>query len=151
MINQAIMTDITDEKKAESRLKASEEKYKSLFESSVDAIVLVKDGKLVDLNPSALKIFGYEREDIIGKTPWAVSPRRQPDGSLSKESALDRINRVLAGEPQLFTWRHRRFDGTEFDTFVGLSAVKYDGEEMIQAVIRLEISEHFRLLGGFTQ
>lgn len=146
MINQAIVTEITEEKKGEENLRASEEKYKSLFESSVDAIVLVKDGKFIDVNPAAVKIFGIEREELIDKTVWSVSPRRQPDGSLSKKSALEKIEKALSGEPQLFYWKHKRLDGAEFDAFVGISAVRYQDEELIQAVIRLEISEHFQLL-----
>jgi two-component system sensor histidine kinase/response regulator len=148
MINQSIITDVTDEKKIQESLKASEEKYKSLFDSSVDAITLLKDGKILDLNQSALKIFGCNQEEIIGKTLWSLSPRKQPDGTLSKDSATSKIERALSGEPQLYYWRHRRCDGSDFDAFIGLSPIKYDGEDAIQSVIRLEVSEHFQLLGG---
>ncbi|MGY5854730.1 MAG: PAS domain S-box protein [Candidatus Thorarchaeota archaeon] len=140
-----VFSDITEQKQILDDLRISEERYRSLFNSTIDAIFLVKNGKVVEANPSAIKIFGCELEDIIGKTPWSLSPRRQPDGSLSKGSALEKIERVLKGEPQLFYWRHRRCDGTEFDAFIGLNAAKFGDEELIQAVFRPEISDYFHL------
>ena len=60
------LQDITARKQAEETLRESEEKYRSLFEESRDAIVLTtQQGKIIDANPAALELFGYIKEEIL--------------------------------------------------------------------------------------
>jgi PAS domain-containing protein len=48
-------------------LRESEEKYRTLFEDSRDAIYMTtRDGSFIDVNESALDLFGYTREEMIG-------------------------------------------------------------------------------------
>jgi PAS domain S-box-containing protein len=62
-----IVRDITEHKKREEVLRESEEKYKDLFESAMDAIVTLDlKGSITAVNSSVLR-FGYEKEDIVGK------------------------------------------------------------------------------------
>jgi PAS domain S-box-containing protein len=56
-------TDITERKQAEAALRESEQQYRSLFENSVDGI-LITDGQVIDANPAACKMFGMTREEI---------------------------------------------------------------------------------------
>ena len=59
-------TDITDRRMAEKALKNSEAKYRVLFEQSKDAIfITTKEGRFVDMNQSALDLFGYTREEML--------------------------------------------------------------------------------------
>jgi len=58
--------DITERKKIEEALFASEIKYRSFFENSMDAILLTSpDGEIFSANPAACKMFGYTEEEII--------------------------------------------------------------------------------------
>ncbi|MEA1958048.1 MAG: PAS domain S-box protein [Chloroflexota bacterium] len=61
--------DITDLKRAEEALRESEEKLRGIFESIGDAVTVVDlEGKIVEVNESAVRLYGYERKDeIIGR------------------------------------------------------------------------------------
>jgi PAS domain S-box-containing protein len=64
---QTILEDTTEHKKAEETLRESEEKYRNLFESAMDAIVTLDlRGSITAVNSSVLR-FGYEKEDLVGK------------------------------------------------------------------------------------
>ena len=63
--------NVTEEKKAEQKLKESEQKYRFLFESSPYAIILVDlTGKIIDFNPSTEKLFGFSKHDLLGKISY---------------------------------------------------------------------------------
>ena len=62
-----IYEDVTERMQAEQAVRESEEKYRSLFEDSIDGIfITATDGTLIDANQSFLELFGYNREEIIG-------------------------------------------------------------------------------------
>jgi len=132
--------DVTDETNFYEELKASEEKYKSLFESASDAIFLMDKEIFIDCNPATLKMFGCQREDIIGKPPYKFSPPFQPDGRTSKEKALELINRAFNGERLAFEWIHSKLDGTLFDAEVRLNRVSFKNNYYLLAIVR-DISE----------
>lgn len=57
--------DITENKKAEAMLKASESKYRSLFDSSPDMIFLVKEGMITAMNSTFCSLLGYTDENLL--------------------------------------------------------------------------------------
>jgi len=77
-----LIWDITERKLAEEKLRASEEKYQGLFESTPDGmLVLDARGEILDINSKALELFGLKYQEMIGKnllsmgllTPKALS------------------------------------------------------------------------------
>ncbi len=134
-LSLAILAD-----RAREALLASETKFRTLFENANDAIFLWKKDKLVDCNARTLQMFQCSRDQIIGHSPYRLSPPLQPDGRDSKKKALAKIDAALAGKPQFFLWRHCLYDGTPFDAEVSLNSVKIGDELFLQAIVR-DISE----------
>ncbi len=128
--------DVTAARQAEALLRESEAKFKTLFDTDNDAILLFGRGVFQDCNHAAEIIFGCPRGMLIGKSPLDFSPAHQADGSPSELRARERIEATIAGEPQFFEWIHCRADGTPFNAEVNLVCVEIKGEKIIQAVIR---------------
>ena len=138
------VTDITARKQAELKLRESELKFRALFETADEAILLFAGEQWVDCNAAAARVFGCTREQIIGANPARFSPPTQPDGQSSGELSVKRIGLAYANEPQAFEWVHCRPDGTLFDAEVHLNRVDLGGKPFIQAIVR-DISEHKRI------
>jgi PAS domain S-box-containing protein len=63
----ALIQDITERKKAEKKLKESEQKYRGLFESTTDGIIVLDArGEISDVNTRAIEVLGFKREEMIG-------------------------------------------------------------------------------------
>lgn len=72
--------DVTERVLQNNRIRASEEKFRKIFQYSTNAISLVSrnDGHYIDVNEEWLRLFGHSRSEVIGKDPlelgrWADS------------------------------------------------------------------------------
>jgi PAS domain S-box-containing protein len=133
---QCMGIDITDQRRADERIKESERKYRSLFFDSPEAYLIIRDGIFIECNSSAAALMGGDRQDIIGKSPDKISPKFQADQQLSSELAVHYIAQADDKKVVQFEWIHKRFDGTEFLALVRLSAMQYDGEKAVFVVLR---------------
>lgn len=133
---QVIARDITERKKALNFIRESEIKYKTLFESSNDAIVLLKSGLFVDCNTKALEMFGCDRNDFIGKPLHYFSPETQPGGTNSEEKLKNILNNGLNGKLQVFEWQYKKADNSAFEGEVNLMTVEIGGIAYKQMIIR---------------
>jgi PAS domain S-box-containing protein len=105
-----------------------------------DAVFLLDDSGFIDCNRDAQDMFGATRRQLLHKMPYQFSPPVQADGSRSKKKALEKIKLASAGSSQLFEWRHRKLDGTLFDTEVSLNRIVVESKPVLLAVVR-DISE----------
>lgn len=129
-------TDISEREKALEQIAENELKYKTLFEGSNDAILLMKNEYFIDANQKALEMFACNKEELINKSPIDFSPEFQEDGESSQTKAFRFIDNALKGIPQSFEWKHIRKDKTEFDADVSLFSIEIKGELFIQAIVR---------------
>ena len=67
-----VMRDITDRRRAELVLNASEMRYRCLFECAKDGILILnaESGEIIDVNPYLTDLLQYPREDLLGKKLW---------------------------------------------------------------------------------
>jgi len=131
-----ISRDMTQTVTLQHELKMSELKYKTLFESATDAILLIKDDVFIDCNPGTCTLFGLTRDQILGKKPYELSPQYQPNGKTSESEVYKRLKVAFDGDSQTFQWKHIRSDMEEFDTEISLNPLEIDGEVYVQAIIR---------------
>jgi PAS domain S-box-containing protein len=133
----AMFENITERKRAEESLKSMAVKYRTMFESSSDAILLNDEKGFIDCNPSALRMFGGStRDEFIGKHPVELSPPTQPGGEDSMSLAKEIIATAFKNGSIQFEWMHRRFDGTEFPAEIWLTTIELDGKPVLQATVR---------------
>ena len=72
-----IVRDITELKEKEEALKASERRYRSLFDLSHDGVVFVGlDGPVEEANPAYLDMLGYQLDELVGMTYQQLTPPR---------------------------------------------------------------------------
>jgi len=107
----SIASDITDRKKAEEIIKESEEKYRTLIETSSNAIILLNlDGKLQYVNKLSATMFGYKTtEDMLGLTPIDFVSRKD------YEIASNSLNETIkTGSVRNIVFYAIKKDGTSF-------------------------------------
>ncbi len=139
--------DITEQKRAEEELRASQKKFQDLFESSRDAIMTSEppSWKFTSGNPAAVKMFGAKsEEEFISHRPWELSPERQPDGRASAEKAREMIETAMREGSNFFEWTHRRIGGEEFPATVLISRMQSGEKVFHQATVR-DVTEQKRL------
>lgn len=137
--------EVTERKRTEEALKESETRYKTIYESSADAIMLASPEKgFSSGNPAAIKLFECRDEkEFISLSPAAVSPEYQPDGQLSSVKAQEMMTKAVKEGSHLFEWTHRTKKGREFFATVLLNRMELQNKKFLQATVR-DITEHKR-------
>ncbi|MCC6657605.1 MAG: PAS domain S-box protein [Rhodocyclaceae bacterium] len=113
-----------------SALAASEASFHGLFNTVYEAIyILDRDGRFLAVNDGAVRMYGYPREILVGRTPEFVSAPGRND--LAAVAAM--MQRAFAGEPQRFEFWGRRADGEAFPKEVRLVRGTWFGQDVLIA------------------
>jgi PAS domain S-box-containing protein len=141
----AFVRDISLQKQAIQTLQRSEERYRALFNSSRDALMTLSPVRgFLSGNAAAIILFACKDEqDFLSQNPVSLSPERQADGSLSKDSARKKIEQAYAEGSIAFEWLHRRLNGEIFSAEVQLNRVVIEHDTLLQATVR-DITERKR-------
>jgi PAS domain S-box-containing protein len=141
-----VFRDQTNERKQEQTLLNSEERYRTLFESSGDAVLVADETGVLDCNDAAVRMFGAAtKADLRGRLPSSLSPAVQPSGHPSAVLANNyRVQAMNQGSVS-FEWTYRRLGSDEpFPAEVCLSPMVIDGRRVIQITAH-DITERKRL------
>ncbi|WP_249383880.1 bifunctional diguanylate cyclase/phosphodiesterase [Chitinivorax sp. B] len=112
-------------------------RFKTLFERSADAIILLNEDSFLDANPAAMKMFGYtDKSAMVGQHPENLSPPLQPDGRNSRSKAREMISLAHQLGNYRFEWVHRRASNEDFWAEVLLTAISPSEQALLYAVLR---------------
>jgi PAS domain S-box-containing protein len=136
--NAQLQKEDSEWEQAEQLLREKEGRYRTLFDSSRDAIMILSPkGRFIDGNLSTLQLFGCQnKEEFIRMTLADLSPRYQPDGVLSSVKEQEMVALAMAKDSHFFEWKHLRIDGEIFYGTVLLTKMTFQGEVFLQATVR---------------
>lgn len=109
-----LLTDITDVKRGASETRRAEARYRLLFESARDGIVIVdeRSGEILDINAYAEQLLGYSREEFVGRKVWEIeAARNTPELRAALEQMRDQ--HVARFSDMKFTMKGGRVVQTE--------------------------------------
>ncbi len=139
-----VTRDFTDRKTAEQALLQSEQRFRTLFESSPDAIIAIdQEGKITEANSQVGRLFGYSRVELLGQPVEVLIPERFRNVHTShrKEYSDQPRTRPMGIGLDL---HGRRKDGSEFPADIMLSTAESVAISTVLCVIR-DLSERARM------
>jgi PAS domain S-box-containing protein len=117
-----VAVETTERKQAEDALKASEQKYRELFEESLDGISITSpEGKIIDINKKAVKTFGYDSKDEVMRLDLARDVYADPK---DRKRILNTVNKQGSGE---FDVVMKKKSGERFIAHIAVAVAK-DGD-----------------------
>ncbi len=133
----AMVADITTRKQTEAALQQSEAKFRSLYELTSLAVLMLDENGICDVNNATIELFGGTgKEQFVGKNPGKISPPFQPNGRDSLSMASEMMAIAFERGNNRFEWVHQRSDGTDFPAEVVLTIIQVGNETLIEAVVQ---------------
>ena len=130
-----ISKDVTEYRNLIRKLKSSEQKFRTILDTATDAIISINsEHKIVVFNNAAQQIFGYSRDQVLGKDLNMLIPSQYGDHSLFVKRFLETRNSKIMGKTLPFTAFKK--SGEEFPIELGLSYHEIEKDITLTAIIR---------------
>lgn len=129
--------DISMHKEEQQALLEMGANFRALFERSADAIILMRHGKFIEINPAALKLFGFTQKiEMLGLTMLDLSSPVQLGGGAASEQMAAMIDMAEESGNHHFEWHFQNFWKKEFCADVLFTSIPVDGERRMYVVVR---------------
>lgn len=138
-VHMVVLRDVTASRAAAAALAESEEKYRRLVDASPDAVVIHSRGRLVFVNPAALRLFGAASAgQLLGRKVMSlVHPDFRPVVS-------ERLRRLRGGHnAAALKEKLLRLDGCEIDVEAAATPTKFAGRPAVQVIVR-DVTERLK-------
>jgi PAS domain S-box-containing protein len=139
-----IIHDLSERIRLEERLRASEEQWRSVIESAVDAIVVIDArGHVEAFNPAAERLFGYDAGDVIGQNVRMLMPspyREEHDGYLTRYMETGKAKIIGLGREVTGIRR----DGTTFPLHLSVGEMLIKGGQKFTGILH-DLSARVRM------
>jgi two-component system cell cycle sensor histidine kinase/response regulator CckA len=127
----------TERGRATEALRQSEEKYRAVFDQSVEGIYLHDlDGRILDVNQMACVQTGYSRGELMQLGIFALHPENPSLPALSKSEILCQWRQWQPDQRFTLEVEHRRKDGTVFPVEISTGVIRYGGGNVILAIVQ---------------
>jgi PAS domain S-box-containing protein len=145
-----VFRDQTAERAAERALRQSEERFRTIFDSVNDAIIVQDEttGAILDVNARMCQMFGCSHEQALHLTIRDLSADHRPENGRQEE--IDWLARAAAGQTDLFEWRWRTLSGQTFWGEVNMKRAVVGAQERLLVTVR-DVSERRRLESQLAQ
>ena len=138
--NKQLQEEIAEREKTEGLLRQSEEQFRTIFENANDEIAyLDESGILIDVNRKVADIFGYTREEIVGKN-FAEFAFLEPEAMQNMVSLYDETV-TGSNPPKLTTFEANRKDGSRVFVEVNTTLIENDDKTRGSLVIIRDVTE----------
>ena len=140
----AVIRDISERRRTEQELRASQERFAGILAIAEDAIISVDgDQRIILFNQGAERIFGYSASEVLGRPLDLLLPARFADahrGYMAEFASSGQVARKMGERREVFG-RHK--DGTEFPAEASISRLELKGATVFTAMLR-DITERKR-------
>ncbi len=124
---QSVGRDVTKRKEAELALAQSEDKYRRVFETTADAMILMdyETRRILDANSAACRLYGYQRDELVGLDMMILSA--EPARTLAS---------INAAESHVPLRYHVRKDGAIFPVEISMNRSRRNGRHLGVCLMR---------------
>lgn len=133
--DESISREVTEARRVEAALRASEERYRSIVDSAVDGIILIdRHGRIEAFNAAAERLFGYTAEEVLGKNVNLLMPQPyhgEHDGYIARYLAT-REKRIIGIGREVTGLRR---NGTTFPVHLAVGEMTIDGQSKFTGIL----------------
>jgi len=129
--NRNLKAEIAERRRTEEALRQSKERFRTLFENSPDSIfVEALDGTILDVNPSACRLHGKSRDQLIGRNVLDLVPEE------AREAVREDFPKWISGELTLYRGLSLAGDGSSVPVEIVAAPMNYLGRPALLLHVR---------------